>query len=59
MNNRWQGYWHFIRRLATDDSYDRYVEHHRQHHPGTPVLDRRAFYLNEQQRKWTGVQRCC
>jgi uncharacterized short protein YbdD (DUF466 family) len=59
MKNRWQHCWHFIRRLATDDAYDRYVEHHRQQHAGAPVLDRRAFYLKEQQRKWTGVQRCC
>lgn len=51
--------WTFVRRLATDDAYERYLEHHRQHHPNAPPLDRRAFYLNEQQRKWTGVQRCC
>jgi uncharacterized short protein YbdD (DUF466 family) len=52
-------WWGFIRRLATDDAYERYLEHHRQHHPERPALDRRAFYLSEQQRKWTGVQRCC
>jgi hypothetical protein len=23
------------------------------------VLDRREYYLAEQQRKWTGVKRCC
>jgi uncharacterized short protein YbdD (DUF466 family) len=51
--------WSFVRRLATDDAYERYLEHHRDHHPDTPPLDRQAFYINEQQRKWTGVQRCC
>ena len=51
--------WEFIRQLATDDAYERYLEHHRREHPNTPALDRRAFYLREQQRKWSGVQRCC
>jgi len=51
--------WQFIRRLATDDAYEQYLQHHREKHPDTPALDRRAFYLYEQQRKWSGVQRCC
>jgi len=51
--------WRFIRSLATDDAYERYLEHHHQEHPDAPPLERRAFYLHEQQRKWTGVQRCC
>jgi uncharacterized short protein YbdD (DUF466 family) len=59
MNIDLRSYWSFVRRLATDDAYERYLEHHRNHHPDTPPLDRRSFYLNEQQRKWTGVQRCC
>jgi uncharacterized short protein YbdD (DUF466 family) len=59
MNQRWQTCWEFIRRLATDDAYDRYVQHHREHHPSTPAMDRRAFYLKQQQEKWTGVKRCC
>jgi uncharacterized short protein YbdD (DUF466 family) len=33
--------------------------HHQQHHAGQATLDRRAFYLAEQQRKWNGVKRCC
>jgi uncharacterized short protein YbdD (DUF466 family) len=52
-------WWSFARRLAPDDAYERYLEHHRQHHPNVPPLDRRTFYLREQQRKWSGVQRCC
>jgi uncharacterized short protein YbdD (DUF466 family) len=54
-----RAWWSFVRRLATDDAYERYLEHHRQHHPDASPLDRRAFYLHEQQRKWSGVQRCC
>ncbi len=51
--------WQFIRELATDDAYERYLAHHREVHGDTPALDRRAFYLQEQQRKWTDVKRCC
>lgn len=53
------GLWRFVRELATDDAYERYLEHHRSAHGATPPLDRRAFYLHEQQRKWSGVKRCC
>jgi uncharacterized short protein YbdD (DUF466 family) len=59
MNEKVVTCWQFIRRLATDDAYERYLEHHRRDHPDSKPLDRRAFYLREQQRKWTGVQRCC
>lgn len=51
--------WSLIRSLATDDAYDKYVAHHAAAHLGTPPLSRRAFYLNQQQCKWTGVSRCC
>lgn len=51
--------WNFLRALATDDAYERYVAHHREAHGDAKPLDRRAFYLRQQQRKWSGVQRCC
>ncbi|HEY6598761.1 MAG TPA: YbdD/YjiX family protein [Pseudomonadales bacterium] len=51
--------WDFSRRLADDDAYERYREHHAARHAGEPLLDRRAFYLEQQRRKWGGVQRCC
>lgn len=51
--------WSLLRTLASDDAYERYLAHHAQEHSGAPPLDRRAFYLREQQRKWTGVSRCC
>lgn len=51
--------WSFVRRIATDDAYERYLEHHRAHHPDSLPIDRREFYMREQQRKWTGIQRCC
>lgn len=48
-----------LRQLSGDDAYERYLAHHHQYHAGQVVLDRRAFYLAEQQRKWNGVKRCC
>lgn len=51
--------WSLIRSLATDDAYDKYLAHHTQAHAGSPPMGRRAFYLKQQQSKWTGVTRCC
>jgi uncharacterized short protein YbdD (DUF466 family) len=51
--------WKLLRTLATDDAYEQYLAHHAQAHSGIAPLTRRAFYLGEQQRKWTGVSRCC
>lgn len=51
--------WRMIRSLATDDAYDKYLNHHAQAHAGCSPLSRRAFYLQQQQCKWTGVSRCC
>lgn len=51
--------WNMIRSLATDDAYDKYLAHHVRAHPGARPLSRRAFYLKQQQSKWTGVSRCC
>jgi uncharacterized short protein YbdD (DUF466 family) len=59
MRQQLANWWRLLRTLATDDAYERYLEHHRSHHPKTPPLDRRAFYLQQQQRKWNGIQRCC
>lgn len=51
--------WSFLRTLATDDAYERYLAHRAEMHPNSELLDRRAFYLRQQQHKWSGVQRCC
>ncbi len=54
-----RSFWDFVRELATDNAYERYLAHHREAHGTVAPLTRRAFYLKEQQRKWSGVQRCC
>lgn len=51
--------WSMIRTLATDDAYDKYLAHHARAHAGSAPMSRRAFYLKQQQSKWTGVSRCC
>jgi len=51
--------WACLRALMGDDSYDRYLAHRRQRHPGEAALDRRAFYLAELDRRWARINRCC
>lgn len=59
MKTRLLRFWEFVRELATDDAYERYLAQHLAAHPETPALDRSAFYVNQQYRKWSGIQRCC
>jgi uncharacterized short protein YbdD (DUF466 family) len=59
MKQRLLALWKVVRELATDDAYERYLAHHAAAHGRGAPLDRRAFYLREQQRKWGGVNRCC
>jgi uncharacterized short protein YbdD (DUF466 family) len=56
---KWKSFWRTFRTLVGDDAYEKYCEHHRCHHASEPVLDRRAFYIKSQQKKWTGINRCC
>jgi len=51
--------WQLLRALSGDDAYERYCAHQAQQHAGQPLLSRRSFYLHSQQRKWSGVSRCC
>jgi len=51
--------WQLLRSLSGDDAFERYLEHSRDHHPGSAVLDRRAFYLREQERRFSGGPTSC
>ncbi len=51
--------WHLVRALSGDDAYERYLEHSRGHHPGTQPLDRRHFYVREQERRYSGGPTSC
>ena len=54
-----RGIWRWLRTATGDDAYERYVEHHAAKHAGEPLLTRAAYYEERQQRKWSGVSRCC
>lgn len=51
--------WRVLRHVTGDDAYEQYLRHMRDKHPGDKPLDRKAFFKDEQQRKWSGVRRCC
>jgi len=54
-------FWRALRAATGDDAYERYVAHWHEQHRGDVAapLDRRAFFREEQRRKWEGVRRCC
>jgi uncharacterized short protein YbdD (DUF466 family) len=56
-----RGVWQCIRRLSGEDAYERYLVHWREHHGEKDArpLDRGAFYKQQQERKWSGITRCC
>ena len=52
--------WHTLRTISGDDAYERYLAHRRaQHADEAPPLSRAEYFRAEQQRKWSGVKRCC
>ena len=59
MKRRVMELWRMLRALTTDDAYERYLVHHAQAHDAEMPMSRREFYVGQQQRKWTGVSRCC
>jgi uncharacterized short protein YbdD (DUF466 family) len=59
MKQRLVDLWKMLRALATDDAYERYLVHHAQVHGDEMPIERREFYLRQQQNKWSGISRCC
>ena len=55
----WRACWHALRALSGDDAYDRYCSHQLVAHPELPLLSRKAFYVDEQRRRWGTINRCC
>ncbi|MGH8149371.1 MAG: CstA-like transporter-associated (seleno)protein [Steroidobacteraceae bacterium] len=51
--------WQWLREATGDDAYERYLVHQAHAHPGVRPLSRRAFVKAEQERKWSGINRCC
>ena len=62
---RFKTFWRNIRQLSGDDAYERYLQHYAEHHQSVldvevePPLSKEAFFKDWQDKKWTGVKRCC
>lgn len=54
-------FWKAVRRLSGDDAYEQYLQHYAEHHAqaGKAPLSRQAFFKQWQDKKWTGIKRCC
>lgn len=57
--------WSSFRQLTGDDAYERYLQHYAEHQEINaegkiePPLSKEAFFKEWQDKKWTGVKRCC
>lgn len=51
--------WRFACELSGDDAYERYLQHHAKAHPQLIPLGRKAFFKQQQARKWNNINRCC
>jgi uncharacterized short protein YbdD (DUF466 family) len=58
LRNLLRAAWTYVRAVSGDDAYERYVAHHRSHHAGEPMLNRKAHFDERQRCKWMGVSRC-
>ncbi|HWQ40232.1 MAG TPA: YbdD/YjiX family protein [Burkholderiales bacterium] len=54
-----RSFWRFLRQASGDDAYERYLAHHRAHHPGQPPLTRADYFRFCQEQKWSKLSRCC
>ncbi|ALE75581.1 MULTISPECIES: YbdD/YjiX family protein [unclassified Pseudonocardia] len=58
--SRLRSLWRFVRELAGERDYERYLEHRARHHPGAPVLSERAFWRERTDRQdRVPSARCC
>jgi uncharacterized short protein YbdD (DUF466 family) len=56
--------WSKVRELSGDDAYERYLQHYEEYHQDDAEqaalpLTKEAFFKEWQDKKWTGVKRCC
>jgi uncharacterized short protein YbdD (DUF466 family) len=54
-------FWSCVRQLSGDDAYERYLQHFSEHHDHSQEapLSKAAFFKAWQDKKWTGIKRCC
>ena len=51
--------WRGIREWCGDAAYERYERAHAKHSCGAALLTREQFYLEELQKRYSRVSRCC
>lgn len=60
-----KSFWANIRQLSGDDAYERYLQHYAEHHQNNveadaaPPLNKAQFFKVWQDKKWSGIKRCC
>lgn len=52
-------FWRGVREWCGDAAYDRYARAHAKHAGGKAPLTREQFYLEELQKRYSRVSRCC
>jgi len=51
--------WRGIREWCGDAAYERYLKAHARHRCGAQVLSREQFYVDQLQKRYSRVSRCC
>jgi uncharacterized short protein YbdD (DUF466 family) len=51
--------WCWLRQVSGDDAYERYRAHLLTQHAASVPLTRAQFCAQQQERKWSGISRCC
>jgi uncharacterized short protein YbdD (DUF466 family) len=51
--------WRGVREWCGDAAYERYVVSHAKHSCGAVLLNREEFYLEQLQKRYSRVSRCC
>jgi uncharacterized short protein YbdD (DUF466 family) len=52
-------FWRGVREWCGDAAYERYLRTHAKHGCGAALLSRQEFYLEELQKRYSRVSRCC
>jgi len=52
-------FWQGLREWCGDAAYERYARSHARHCCSSALLTREQFYLEELQKKYSRVSRCC
>jgi len=51
--------WRLACELSDDNAYAHYLQHHVKAHPQLPPLSSKAFFEQQQARKWNSINHCC